>query len=51
MIGILVLSFLNQKNWGDITLHETIIQYAHAYGPKALFIKQMLHIDLLNTMP
>ena len=30
MIGMLVRSFLNQKNCGEITLQLIIIQYAHA---------------------
>ena len=28
---------LNQKIWGVITLHDTMIQYAQAYCPKARF--------------
>src|SRR4030095_10672290 len=37
-MGIFLLIFLNQNSWGNITLHDIIIQYAQAYGPKALFI-------------
>ena len=34
----LVLIFLNQKSCGVITLHVIMLQYAHQYGPKALFM-------------
>ncbi len=33
MIAMLCRAFLNQKNCGIITLHETMIQYAQAYCP------------------
>ena len=32
MNGTLVRSFLNQKNCGETTLQEIIVQYAHAVG-------------------
>ena len=35
MIGMLRRAFLNQKIWGVTTLQVTMIQYAHAYWPKA----------------
>ena len=34
-----VLIFLNQNNWGEITLQVIIDQYAHQYGPNILLTK------------
>src|SRR5437868_2476339 len=35
MNGTFVRSFFDQKNCGESTLQEIIVQYAHAYGPIA----------------